>query len=144
MKKLIGSVLLVLSLIILGNALVSQPTLAAVCDEDGNRRILTFPYWYRGIVKDVTKNGNIVGCDIDTDKDNWIGLLVLNIGDILAQAAGYIAVGFIIYGGIKYVLSAGTAAGVESAKKTITNALIGLVISVLAVVIVNTIFKVIS
>lgn len=136
MKKLISSILIVFSLITIGNVLVSQPALAANCDADNNHRILTFPYWYRGIVDS--------DCNVDTNKNNWIGLLILNIGDILAQLAGYVSVAFIIYGGIKYILSAGTAAGVEAAKKTITNALIGLVIAVLAVVIVNTIFKVVS
>ena len=47
------------------------------------------------------------------------------------------AVIMIIWGGIRYVLSAGNSAALTSAKNTIIYAIIGLVIAILAYAIVN-------
>ena len=46
---------------------------------------------------------------------------------------------FIIKGGFNYMLSAGSTDGMAGAKKTITNAVIGLVIVLLSAAIINTI-----
>ncbi len=50
---------------------------------------------------------------------------------------GIIAVGFIIYGGVKYATSAGDSAKVKSAKDTILYAVVGLIVAILAYAIVN-------
>ncbi|MDP4127592.1 MAG: pilin [Bacillota bacterium] len=50
---------------------------------------------------------------------------------------GSITVLFIVYGGFKYVTSAGNKEQAESAKKTLTYAIIGLVIIVLAKIVVS-------
>ena len=50
-----------------------------------------------------------------------------------------LAVAFIIYGGYKYMISAGSPDGMTGAKKTIMNAVIGLVLSIAAVAIVRSI-----
>jgi len=52
-------------------------------------------------------------------------------------AAGIIAVGFIIWAGIRYVLSGGDAEKVKKAKNTLLYAIIGLLIAALAMIIVN-------
>jgi lysylphosphatidylglycerol synthetase-like protein (DUF2156 family) len=52
-----------------------------------------------------------------------------------------IAVAFLIYGGIKWVLSGGDKAAVDAARKHIVAAIIGLVIIVLAFVIVSFVFQ---
>jgi hypothetical protein len=56
---------------------------------------------------------------------------------MILQLVGYIAVGFIIFGGYKYMISAGSPDGMVKARKTITNAIIGLVISIFSVAIVK-------
>jgi hypothetical protein len=56
---------------------------------------------------------------------------------IVLQIVGLIAVAMIIYGGFRYVSSGGDEKVTESAKKTITNAVIGLVIVILSYVIVT-------
>ena len=53
--------------------------------------------------------------------------------------AAYVAVFFLIKGGFTYIYSAGSAENISNAKKTIQNALIGLVIAVMAASIVNAI-----
>jgi len=64
--------------------------------------------------------------------------VILNdvIGWILLLVGG-IAVLFLVWGGIQYVVSAGNKDKAETAKKTITYAVVGLIIIVLAEVIVN-------
>lgn len=109
-----------------------QTTLAANCNE----RLLTFPAWYRGLTDDKTcdiKNpGNMPG-GIKT----FIWTIVLNVVELMLQLVGYLAVGFIIYGGFKYMTSAGSADGMTKSRNIIMNAVIGLVISIFSVAIVN-------
>ena len=54
---------------------------------------------------------------------------------------GSIAVLMVIIGGIKYTVSGGDSAGVQSAKNTILYALIGVIIAVLSFAIVNTVIN---
>ncbi len=63
-------------------------------------------------------------------------ILNLVIGWILALVGG-LAVLFIIWGGIQYVTSAGNKDKAETAKKTLTYAIVGLIVIVLAEVIVS-------
>ena len=51
---------------------------------------------------------------------------------------------FIVKGGFEYMTSAGSSDGMTSAKKTIANAVIGLVIAVLSAAIVNAIAGVVK
>lgn len=55
-----------------------------------------------------------------------------------------IALIFLIYGGIKWILSGGDKAGVEAARKHIVAAIIGLVIVVAAFFIINVVFTVLG
>lgn len=63
--------------------------------------------------------------------------LIANLIHIALAIAGVAAVIFIIIGGIKYITSAGSPEGTKSAKNTLTNAVIGLVIAAAAYVIVT-------
>lgn len=58
----------------------------------------------------------------------------LNTSIILSSV---IAVGYLIFNGVKYMTAAGDTAKTEEAQKGIANALIGLVICIAAVVVVN-------
>lgn len=62
---------------------------------------------------------------------------VASVLNIVFIAAGLLAGIFILIGGIKYTLSGGDSAGLKSAKETITYAIVGLVIVLLAFGIVN-------
>ncbi len=57
--------------------------------------------------------------------------------NVVIGLAGLIAVGFLIYSGIQYIISAGDEGKVEKATKGITYAVIGLVICFIAVLVVN-------
>ena len=95
-------------------------------------RVLTFPAWYKGLNCD-SKNGTnplITGLN-----DIWkIGL---NIVEMLIIAAGYVAVGFIIWGGVKYIKSRGIPERLVEGKTTIIQAVIGLSIALASVAIVE-------
>lgn len=100
--------------------------------------ILGIPTWYRNLVDS--------DCNVQWPQGNggdangiqqFITIIALNISDMVARIAGVLTVAFIIYGGFKYILAQGEPAKVAAAKKTITNAMIGLIISVLAVGIVS-------
>lgn len=60
------------------------------------------------------------------------GSIITIVTNLLLGIAGSIAVIFIIVGGIQYAVSAGDDGKVKSAKDTILNAVIGLVITVVA------------
>lgn len=63
---------------------------------------------------------------------NDIWLIGLAVIDILLRIAILAAIGFVLYAGIKYTASRGNPDKTESAKKTLEDALIGLVIAVVA------------
>jgi hypothetical protein len=69
-----------------------------------------------------------------TDNIPPIGLAVL---DMLLILAGLVSVVFVIYGGVKYVISQGEPDQTRSAQHTIINALVGGVIAMLGAAIVT-------
>jgi hypothetical protein len=106
-----------------------QPVYAAC-----NDRLFTFPAWYKGLVKD--------DCNIKSPNDvgglpTFIWRIALNIIEVMLQLVGYIAVSYIIVGGFKYLTSTGSPDAIVRARKTILNAVIGLIISIFSVAIVN-------
>ncbi len=61
--------------------------------------------------------------------------------NVFLSLVGIIAVVFLVWGGIQYITSAGEESKIEHAKKTITYAIIGLLVIGLAVVVVNFVVK---
>lgn len=57
--------------------------------------------------------------------------------DSILKLVAYVAAGFIIWGAIKYMMAQGDPNGVNDAKTTIINAIIGLVIAIASVAIVQ-------
>lgn len=74
-------------------------------------------------------------------KDNTFGDLFVYIINILLTIVGVLSIAFMIYGGFQYIVSRGNEEQAEAGKKTLTNAIIGLVIVMLSytimVVVVN-------
>jgi hypothetical protein len=100
----------------------------AACDPSAGG-FLAFPRWYQYLpgVKDAAG-----GClpQITALTDIW--LVVAAIIDILLRFASILAVGIIIYGGVKFIMSQGEPDQTKQARETIFNALIGLAIAVAA------------
>lgn len=65
--------------------------------------------------------------------------LIIGIIEIALAIVGLISVLFVIIGGFRYVTSGGNEEQTEAAKKTLTNAIIGIIIVILAFVVVRVI-----
>ena len=70
--------------------------------------------------------------------------LVANVIRILLIFAGVIAIVFVIIGGYQYVVSGGNEETAEKGKKTLINAIIGIVVIVLAYAIINVIVNLVG
>lgn len=127
--------LLMLALILAGSAttavLMPDTTQAKNC----NARILTLKPWYEGLT-DANCNIKSPGPTEEAQK-KFVWRIVLNIVEDLLQVIGYIAVGFIIYGGFQYMTSSGAPEQAAQAQKTILNAAIGLGVAIASVGLVN-------
>lgn len=91
----------------------------------GGRSFLGFPHWY----------DYVCGREFDFFRD--LPLIGLAVVDILLRIVGMVAIGFVVFGAIKYVVSQGEPDKVAEAKGTIINALVGMVIAALAVAVVS-------
>lgn len=104
-----------------------------------NSTLLTFPAWYKGLT------GPAPDCEFTPPKAKGGGIDIkatilkigLNVIEDILQLVGYVTVVMLIIGGFNYMTSQGDSNKMSSAKNTITNALIGLVISIMSVAIVN-------
>lgn len=64
-------------------------------------------------------------------------VMIVNVLQILVFAAGALAVGFLIFGGILYITAGGDAEKATKGKTAVINSVIGIVIVLLALVIVT-------
>lgn len=99
--------------------------LAATCPGGD---FLGFPKWYK-YLDGTTVNGL---CSPRLNGLSDVYLIVAAIIEVLLRVSALLAVAFIIIGGVEYILSQGEAEKTARARKTITNALIGLFISIFA------------
>ncbi|NCU38957.1 hypothetical protein EOL96_07995 [Candidatus Saccharibacteria bacterium] len=130
-RHILSSVLLMFSLS--GVVAVAQPAVAsAACDTN---TFLTFPAWYRNLVQDDCELKPIG--DGGVSLKDFITIVAINIAEIILQLVAYTAVVMLIVGGFKYITSEGDQNSMANAKKTITNSIIGLIISIFSVAIVN-------
>lgn len=103
---------------------------AASCPTKG---IKILPSWYKYI------EGEQVGktCELKFQFPDDIGAILLAMVEILLRLGAIVAVGFVIYGGFMYMTSQGEPDKAAAARTTILNALIGLVLAILATAIVS-------
>ena len=125
------------------SAAVPLPAYAA--DESCDATVFGMPAWYNGMM---TK-GSSGDCEFEglksTSEPDKIDFsrtgfkIGANVVRCLLIASMYVAIFFVIKGGVAYIYSTGSPEGVAGAKKTVQNALIGFVIAMIAVQIVNVI-----
>jgi ABC-type Fe3+ transport system permease subunit len=92
------------------------------------------PPWNQYINGGACTEPNLTTPDEIFDAIPLIGLAVL---DMLLRVAGVAAVLFVIYGGIQFMVSQGNSDATKSARNTILNALIGLIIASIAATMVS-------
>lgn len=79
--------------------------------------------------------------DTVVDKDTTPQQLAKSIIEYALYLSAIIAVLFIIYGGYQYMFAAGSDDKAKAGRKTLVNAIIGLVIVVLAYVIIQVVYR---
>ena len=127
MKKLLA-VLLVVVGILFSQLTIVNTNAYADANQCSQSTFMGLRPWYYGIS---------AICDGEQPKDQYeirriIWQIVLNVVTMVLQIAGYVCVGYVIWGGYLYMLSNGDPGKVASGKKTIMRALIGIVICVTA------------
>lgn len=133
MKAKLAAFLLLFAFMVPATTVIINPTPAYACQDS----LFFIPAWYAGLTDgscNITpiKNG-------PTDLQTFVIKVALNIVRAAFVVAGYAAVFFIIKGGFLYILARGESGYITSAKQTITNAIIGLIICILAAAIVTAI-----
>lgn len=107
------------------------------CDPvKGSKKFFGLPHWYEYLAghEDAFKKC-VPTFDWNHPESLWgIGLALI---DILLRVVALVAVGFIIYAGFQYMTSNGEPERTKNAKDTILNALIGLVVAIIASTIVS-------
>jgi len=73
--------------------------------------------------------------------DNSVRGVLFMLVELLLTVVGIIAIFFIVYGGFQYITSGGNEEVAEAGKKTLTNAIIGLVIVILSYTIVTVVIN---
>lgn len=117
-------------------------TIAPGCDKSVS--FLGLPTWYAyldiGPEKDSSGSTIIDKCavigphgeDGKLDLAQAAPLIGLAVLEIMLRIAGLVGVVFVIYGGFKYITSQGEPEKTKTSRQTITNSLIGIVISIIA------------
>lgn len=127
MKRSHFSLLTIIPLLSLLVSAAIPATVLAACNE----RLFTFPTWYNGLTD------NDINCNIVIDELNDFWQIVTNLLEIGFQLVAYFALGYIIWGGFKYIKSEGNPNKVGEAKTTILYAIIGLGLALASVAMVN-------
>ena len=154
MKKYIAAILLTGALA-LSTPLLAPTTAYALSSDPACKASESAPFgivpWYRNLLHKTggscevqLPNASSSGNKTTASVTAFITTIVLNLIQAGLVIAAYVTVFFIIKGGFGYITSTGSPDGMSNAKKTITNAIIGLIIAVLAAAIVNAIAGVIK
>lgn len=104
---------------------------AAGCEQS----LLGMPTWYKYLKTDPPGSPNYCAPVLSGINDFWlIGLAAI---EILLRIAALVAIFFIIYAGVKYSSSRANPDKVNSAKYTLQDALVGLVIAIASIAVVS-------
>ncbi len=97
------------------------------------------PRWYKylKVVPVSDAQTQITSCTAQLNSVSDIWLIVAAVIEILLRIATIVAIGFVVWGGIQFIISQGEPDKTHRARSTVINALIGLVIAVAATTIVS-------
>lgn len=122
-------------------ATFSTPAYAADCYKN---KFLTLPHWYRDLPLDGDCHINMPDKSDANALQRYVTIIIINIIEIIMHLVAYASVIMIIVGGFRYMISRGDSSRINEGKMTIRNAVIGLVVSMIAVIIVNIILGVVK
>lgn len=143
MKKILNFVVGVAFIFLVASPVmaVTSPVIeqaSAACDSS----LLGIPPWYRGLT--TGSDCSIVSPDTVGGISNFIWRIALNIIQMGLVIVAYIAVFFIIYGGFLFITGGSNPAQVEKGKKSVLNAVVGLVIALGSIAVTNFIFGIVG
>lgn len=130
---------LMMATVVCGSEIIRENAFAADCSYS----FLGLKPWYAGLTMDNNCNIKTPSGD-ETAMAKFVWTIVGNVAYDISLVVGLVATGFIIFGGYLFITSEGDPNKAAKAKKTISSAVIGLVIAVLAAVIINTIIGVLN
>lgn len=110
------------------NALPGTATQVAATCTGGT--FFGFPPWYACLEKDASGGPKLTKLE-----DIW--LIAFPLIESAIKLAGYLAIGFIVWGGIRFTKSQGNPGEITAARDTIRDALIGLMLCISSVAIVQ-------
>lgn len=122
-----------------GMVSAQSPTTSTASDPCAAGSIVAFPRWYDGICKVSNGTATVKSPNEVGGIPKFLTIIAMNIVTIMLMIVGYVSLAFVIWGGFKYMYSGYNASGIASARKTILNAVIGLVLSIMSVAIVKVI-----
>ena len=130
-RSVVVSALFLFSFMTFSVVFTPAPVSAAPCSESV---FFGLPTWYKyletEVVPDPVTGNNTCNVSIEGIGDVW--LIVAAVIDMLLRVAAMIAVAFIIYGGVSYILSQSQPDKVSQALKTTINAVVGLIVAIVA------------
>lgn len=106
--------------------------------------LLGIPPWYRGLTNNDPPKCTMKTPDQVGGLSAYVWRIVLNGIDIALALLSIVTVFFILYGGFLYMTGGAVPSQLEKARKTIFNAIIGLVICMGAIAITNLVFSIIQ
>lgn len=118
-------------------AMAVPQTVAAQASDPCDKGFLGFPPWYRGL----TVGSPSCSIASPTDIPQFIWAIALNVIEMVLVAVAYVAGFYILYGGFLFLTSQGKVDSAAKARTAILNAVIGLIIAMMAVAIVEFIVK---
>ncbi|HUO61872.1 MAG TPA: hypothetical protein VMT96_00265 [Candidatus Bathyarchaeia archaeon] len=140
-RFILSSLVVVLSLSAIPSTAVMAASQCTLGSAVKSNNITFFPAWYDGLA---CSDGSIVspgdkslGANTGDRLGTWITIIAMNLVTMLMYVVGYVSLAFIIWGGYKYMIHGDNSSGTVAARKTIQNAVIGLVISIMSVAIVK-------
>ena len=110
-----------------------------------SKPVFAYTFTGRGVYCDHSEFFGLVAWDCnvtisdDTNLGKGIWMIAANVATDIAIIATYLVIGYVIYGGYRYTFSGGDPNKVASGKKTLTQAFIGLAITMLASIIMGAI-----
>lgn len=147
MKKTIISLMILCTTMFGFNSLVSRSVEAAGAIKESpsgscnSTAFFGLKPWYAGLATNASGR-----CEIGTPENIplFAWTIVLNILVDISVMVGYIAIVMFAWGGFLYMFSRGMPDRAERGKKTLISAAVGLLISILASVIMNTIVTILT
>ncbi len=116
---------------------------AVACKPGAGGNFLGFPTWYKYLPSEIISGKCTPKIDLLHDPGQIAGILFAFI-EILLRVAALVAIGFVISGGVQYMMSqgdntpsSGQSGKTARARGTIINAIVGLAIAVSASVLVT-------